>query len=330
MLAFVFTPSSYADDLRPAALFIDADGENLSLQLKRPFIKSQLMPLTLTLDHGALPLHGPKLEGELRGVLRGEPRRESGALIESWQLQRKAGLAGLHLQLSDMSDASAGVIVHVANSDGILLNTVLSPEKSSLRLGDNLQSSWLKTALDYLWLGIEHILIGWDHLLFVLCLMMIATSIKKLLWAITGFTLAHSLTLILSSLEWVQLPIAPVEAVIALSIVFLAREILVNNKNNLSLRFPVLVSSSFGLLHGFGFASVLADIGLPSGAKFTALLSFNLGVELGQLIFVAALLALYALVNKCLPKAAALWRMPTAYLCGGLACFWTLERLASF
>lgn len=187
----------------------------------------------------------------------------------------------------------------------------------------------------YTVLGVEHIWMGLDHLLFVVCLLwLVGLHWRALLLTITGFTLAHSVTLILSSLNIVQLPIAAVEASIALSILFLAREIATDKRHSIVWRYPVLVSSSFGLLHGFGFASVLRDIGLPQGEIATALLSFNLGVEVGQVIFIGAMLALYRLVLLPLfnvveqrHSSGAWWlsHVPV-YSIGVLAAYWTIER----
>lgn len=128
-----------------------------------------------------------------------------------------------------------------------------------------------------------------------------------------------------------MLPIAPVEAAIALSIVFLAAEIAKNKLHSLSLKYPVLVSSSFGLLHGFGFASVLADIGLPAQANTLALVGFNIGVEVGQLIFVAALILVFVVARRAIKSLSVeTVRLPMSYLCGSIASIWVLERLAAF
>ena len=183
----------------------------------------------------------------------------------------------------------------------------------------------------YTWLGVTHILGGFDHLLFVLCLIYISRTRKKLLWTITGFTIAHSLTLVMTTLGWVQVPIPPVEASIALSIVFLALEILKNKGGSLTLKYPVLVSSTFGLLHGFGFASVLEEIGLPENELGTALFTFNVGVELGQLLFVISLVLLKIILEKIVP----VWTMdsyrrPIGYFCGIVSMFWLIERIYIF
>jgi hydrogenase/urease accessory protein HupE len=188
-------------------------------------------------------------------------------------------------------------------------------------------------AFEYTRLGIEHIWLGLDHLLFVACLLFIARTPRRLLITITGFTAAHSLTLILSILSWVRLPVPPVEAAIALSILFLVCEIARPLANSWTWRHPVLVSSLFGLLHGFGFASVLRDIVLPQTQLPAALLTFNLGVEIGQLLFVAACLLLYAGAKRLLPHWQRLPRLPHYLACypvGTLASFWLFDRLSGF
>ena len=198
-------------------------------------------------------------------------------------------------------------------------------------------SSW-QTMQSYTVFGIEHILEGYDHLLFVLCLLLIASTVKKLMWAITGFTLAHSITLILSTLDIVQLPIVVVEAFIALSIVFLAIEIAKSSFNkpqqlSLTYRYPVVVSSSFGLLHGFGFASVLLELGLPKNDHFLALAFFNIGVELGQVFFIGGVLLLIWLVKKLTDisrERIKRYEKINAYLIGSIASMWLIERVLQF
>jgi hydrogenase/urease accessory protein HupE len=154
------------------------------------------------------------------------------------------------------------------------------------------ESTW-SIAQEYLVLGIEHILAGFDHLLFLACLILIAGSLKRILITVTGFTIAHSITLTLAALGLVQVPVPAVEAIIALSIVFLAVEIARNRRHTLAWRYPVLVASTFGFLHGFGFASVLSDIGLPQTEIPVALLFFNIGVEIGQIFFIVACIIMF-------------------------------------
>ncbi len=198
----------------------------------------------------------------------------------------------------------------------------------------------LAVAAEYTWLGIEHIWIGIDHLLFVACLLFIAKTARRLLITITGFTVAHSITLALSALDLVRIPTPPVEAAIALSVVFMAWEIARRNEHSLTHRYPVAVSSSFGLLHGFGFAAVLRDIGLPQTELPTALLFFNIGVEIGQILFVLALLAGFYVLRPALLRLLYSARdhevhwssltAPASYVIGSIASFWMIERVASF
>lgn len=190
------------------------------------------------------------------------------------------------------------------------------------------------TLWQYLQLGVLHIASGYDHLLFVACLLLLASNFKRLLLAITGFTFAHSITLALAALEIWRVPVVPTEAVIALSILFLAAELARQQQHTLAWRYPALVATLFGLLHGFGFASVLAEIGLPQGEVVVALLGFNLGVEVGQLAFVGLLLLLglgwRAWVQQPLGLTRSAATAVAAYPIGVLACFWFWQRVSEF
>ncbi len=195
-------------------------------------------------------------------------------------------------------------------------------------------------ASEYTRLGIEHIWAGLDHLLFVACLLLIANTSRQLLITVTGFTVAHSITLALSALNLVRVPTPPVEAVIALSVVFLACEIAKGDERSLTHHHPIVVSSSFGLLHGFGFATVLRDIGLPQTELLTALLFFNVGVEIGQILFVLALLIGFYAVRPVLLRLLrsgknrnVYWSsltVPASYAIGSIASFWMIERVLNF
>jgi hydrogenase/urease accessory protein HupE len=183
----------------------------------------------------------------------------------------------------------------------------------------------------YLALGVEHILLGIDHLLFVLGLLLIVRGPRMLIKTVTAFTVAHSLTLALATLGVVTVPPRPVEAAIALSILFLAVEILHARQGRIGLtyRLPWLVAFAFGLLHGLGFAGALAEIGLPAGEIPLALLFFNLGVEIGQLLFVAAVLSVRFALRR-LEVAWPAWAEPLpAYAIGTIACFWFMERTSA-
>lgn len=185
--------------------------------------------------------------------------------------------------------------------------------------------------LSYVWIGVEHIWFGFDHLLFVLCLVLLIRERTRLLWTITAFTLAHSITLGLAAMDVVQVPGPPVEATIALSIVLLAVEAIRHESGieSLTSRMPWLVALLFGLIHGLGFAGALSDIGLPPNQEIAALACFNLGVELGQLAFVAVLVGLGALAGRF----GRTWksaRLASAWASGCIASYWLVERVAGF
>lgn len=194
----------------------------------------------------------------------------------------------------------------------------------------------------YLRLGVGHILSGFDHLLFLTCLLFIARTTRRMVVVVSGFTLAHSVTLALAALNLVQVAGPPMEAAIALSIVFLATEIARGEikgigRSTITWRFPIAVSCSFGLLHGFGFAAALQDTGLPQTQVVTALLFFNLGVELGQLFFIAAVLFLVSIVRLLMGKLSVdstAFDSPStrvaAYSVGILSSYWFVERMAAF
>ncbi len=200
---------------------------------------------------------------------------------------------------------------------------VIPPQQTEWALATNPSSG--ANAMRYGRLGIVHILSGLDHLLFITLLCFVAR--QRLILTITGFTLAHSVTLALASLGVVRLSVVAVEASIALSIVFMAAELIRADRQTLLWRYPFSISAGFGLLHGFGFASVLRDIGLPEGQSGLALAAFNIGVEIGQIVFIVALLILYrSWVWLRLPQPS----MPQiAWAAGSVAAFWMWQRFAT-
>src|SRR6185503_3545457 len=194
----------------------------------------------------------------------------------------------------------------------------------------------MQVAATYLKLGVEHILRGIDHLLFVLALLILVKGTRRLVATVTAFTVAHSLTLAGATLGLVHVPGPPVEASIALSIVFVASEIMHRRqgKAGLTERFPWVVAFTFGLLHGFGFAGTLSEVGLPQTAIPVALLFFNVGVELGQLLFIASAFVVIALAQRVMCRIgvwqpAWAWRIPP-YTIGSAAMFWVIQRIAAF
>ena len=186
----------------------------------------------------------------------------------------------------------------------------------------------------YLVLGVEHILTGLDHLLYILAMLLLIKGWKRVVATMSAFTATHSLTLTAAALGWVNVPQKPVEACIALSILFVASEIVRSGKgqSGLTERWPWAISFTFGLLHGFGFAGALAEVGLPQKAIPVALLFFNLGVEVGQLIFVGAVLTIAGLVRwaagrMTIPQLNGGWRIPP-YAIGAIAAFWFIQRVS--
>lgn len=231
---------------------------------------------------------------------------------------------------------SISTVFRYTPRDGAVRTSVLPPDRLAWTVPAEPGRS--EVAHDYLRLGIEHILAGLDHLLFVAGLLLIARTGRRVLVVVTGFTLAHSVTLSLSAIGWIHVPVPPVEAAIALSILFVAHEIARGREQGLTFRYPVLVSSSFGLLHGLGFAAALSEIGLPPREIVTALLFFNLGVEVGQLLFILPLMAGGWLLGRLgvwgrvRARGAAFpaFRTLAAYAIGVPASFWLFERLSRF
>jgi len=219
------------------------------------------------------------------------------------------------------------VVVRVQWSDERRRTVVLHGERDRAALGDgNEGQSTLSLLATYLELGVEHILVGIDHVFFVVGLVLLVGLRRRLLWAITGFTVAHSLTLVASTLGWATLPQGPVEAIIALSIVLLAAEI-VQERPSLTQRVPGAVAFVFGLVHGFGFAGALQEIGVPPDHAWPALAGFNVGVELGQLGIIA-LAGILGLLARRLPRPER-WRVAAAYVGGTVASAWTIERVVA-
>ncbi len=193
------------------------------------------------------------------------------------------------------------------------------------------RSAW-QVAGDYTVLGVEHILSGFDHLTFVFALLLIVSGARRLLITVTSFTLAHSITLAAATLGMMWVPGPPVEATIALSILFLASELVKVNRGQASMtaQYPWIVAFVFGLLHGFGFAGALSDVGLPQNEVPLALLMFNVGVELGQLFFIIVIIFLIMVLRKVRTKWPVWIHQLPAYSIGGIAAFWLIERVVGF
>jgi hydrogenase/urease accessory protein HupE len=237
-------------------------------------------------------------------------------------------IAALRIEVTGLETATSDVIVRYMSGDGVMRTTTLRAGHASVtwELSDaHVWTARWGVAVTYILLGIEHILLGPDHLIFVLLLLLLVADMRALLATITGFTIGHSLTLVLAVTDVVHVPGPPVEALIALSIVQLAVAVVRDRPESPSAmaRRPWVISSVFGLLHGLGFAGALAETGLPSSGLAVALATFNVGVELGQLLFVAAVLAVMWAVPSQFRRDV---RWGLAYIAGAVAAYWLVER----
>jgi hydrogenase/urease accessory protein HupE len=266
---------------------------------------------------------GCSVDGVVRSYVVEDARVQLADIVCSGPLANRVfTVAGLEATQTD-------VLLRIDYIDGSSFTHRLVPDAPSVTIPAD-PSAW-EVAKTYLGLGIEHILLGPDHLLFVLALLLIVRGVRRLVATITAFTAAHSLTLAAATLGLVSVPTAAVEATIALSILFVATELARRTGTDrapptLTARFPWVVAFTFGLLHGFGFAGALSEIGLPRGAIPLALLFFNVGVEVGQLVFIGAVVGAGWVVHRAgltLPRG--LPRL-AAYVIGSVAAFWVFER----
>lgn len=256
-----------------------------------------------------------------------QARVEGLVLIAESRLSCSRELAGSQIGLSGMDATFTDALLRVAPLSRPVQAARLTQNQAMVEVA-TVPDSW-EVARSYFVLGVIHILEGYDHLLFVIALVLLIRQPMMVVKAATAFTLAHSITLVGSTLGLVGLAQAPVEALIALSIVFLAVEIVKRDPDhpNLAERAPWIVAFLFGLIHGFGFAGALREIGLPESDVPTALLTFNLGVEAGQLVIIAAVLAALELLRRFAPKALDPATLTATYAIGITSSFWFIERL---
>ncbi len=309
---------SWSHEIRPAYLQIVQVTENsYNVYWKIPRMGDAVPKIQ--------PIFHPSFSMELLK----DPNITPDSVIYSYKISSEEILQGTILTIEGLNKTLIDVLVNVTYLNGQKVTLMLQPDKdASIIPGETSTYDVIKT---YSKLGIEHILLGIDHLLFVLALIMITKGKWRILKTITAFTLAHSITLSLAALGYVNFPTAPVEAVIALSIVFLAVEIVknLNGKETLTSQKPWLVAFTFGLLHGFGFAGALADIGLPHQDIPWALAFFNIGVEIGQIAFVLVVLLFIKLLSYKKNWPVIVKKIP-AYAIGSMAAFWLIERVVRF
>ncbi len=319
-MAAVSSPGALAHEARPAYLELSAQNPGVFEVLwRRPMRGERVLAMQ------------PVLPGHCAVVGKRAHYAQPDALVERWTVDcGKNGLVGYAIGIDGLQATLTDVLVRVAFADGVTHTQVLRPNATVFTV-KGAPSKW-EVIDDYFRLGVEHILGGIDHLLFVLALLIIVEGTRRLIATVTAFTLAHSITLAAATLGWVHVPQKPVEAVIALSIVFVAGEILHGwqGRPGITRRLPWLVAFTFGLLHGFGFASALAEVGLPQKEIPLALLTFNVGVEAGQILFIIAVLGLFHIIKRVI-KTEPRWAVPaTAYGIGGIAAFWVIERVNGF
>jgi hydrogenase/urease accessory protein HupE len=251
-----------------------------------------------------------------------------GAFLGRGTLECPGGLAGKTLAIAGLEATVTDVLVRIHHQDGREETHLLRPVSPSITLGA--ATSGGERAAAYLLLGVQHILLGVDHLLFVLGLMLIVSDRWMLLKTITSFTLAHSITLAVATLGYASAPLPPLNAAIALSILFLGPEIVRRwrGETSLTIRHPWVVAFAFGLLHGFGFASGLTTMGLPRAEIPQALLLFNVGVEIGQLFFVFLILGLERSFRTLEIRWPRFAEALPGYAVGSLGAYWTIQRTA--
>jgi hydrogenase/urease accessory protein HupE len=310
-----------AHEARPAYLELtETLPDRYDIVWRTPVSAGQRLPVVLQLPDGVTTVVEPRL------------REFADSVVERRIIAAPGGLGGKRIEFVGLQATITDVLVRVQTRDGARSTTLVNPSRPWMEIVPAHGSFTVAGA--YLMHGIEHILLGYDHLLFVLALILIVRNLRVLIATVTAFTVAHSITLALATLGVVHVPGPPVEATIALSILLLACQIARSRAGEPSptARWPWLVAFSFGLLHGFGFAGALSEIGLPRGDIPLALLTFNVGVEIGQLIFIAAVLVSLALARR-IPIHHDLSRhaLPVAtYAIGTLAAFWFVERVAGF
>ena len=314
-IALLVAKAAFAHPLAPALLELrEAASGKVEVTWKRSALRvpgSDLQPI--------LPSDCPVLEA---------PRvEEQGtAMLAHWTIDcGQAGIVGRTLRIDDQGPARIDTLVRIELADGRQIQRVLRRSEPSMVVPA--RASRLTVFLDYLTIGFEHILSGADHLLFVFGLFLLCSGIAPLAKTVTAFTVGHSITLSLAALGYARFPSGPIEVLIAATVLALAVDLARDEARPTWMRrFPWPMALVFGLLHGLGFAGALREVGLPDGEIPMALFSFNVGIEIGQLTFVAALLALTPLVRRIpipLPRRVAVYAM------GSLAAFWMIERGAA-
>jgi hydrogenase/urease accessory protein HupE len=319
LLLLLFVTPGWAHEVRPAYLELhEIRSGEFQVLWKVPMRGDRQLALT------------PTFSGKTNNSTPIATIERNGAAVQTWRLTADDPLPGQLVRIVGLEGTMTDTLVRVEFNDGTNWVKRLTPGEPAAVIP--LQPDGWAVTGEYFGLGVEHILLGIDHLLFVLALLLITRGGWALVKTVTAFTVAHSITLVAATLGFVQVPVAPVEAIIALSIVFVASEIVHSRRgrDGITARAPWIVAFIFGLLHGFGFAGALSQVGLPQEQIPLALLFFNIGVEAGQLIFVTVVLGVIAL-SRSVRFATPRWLpLVPAYAIGTLAMFWVIQRVATF
>ena len=317
-LPWLWVTPANADELRPGYMeFTQKTATDWSLVWRSP------MRGGVTRDTRPVLPQGCAIVGDIRREL------SEATLIERSTVRCSGPVAGKRIGLANFGASQTDVLVRIAIRGRPIQAIRLTAAESTTVIAE--RPDMTQVAQTYFVTGVEHILFGYDHLLFVVALVLLLDGLVTVAKAVTAFTVAHSITLVGTTLGLLGLPQAPVEAVIALSIMFLAVEVIKKTPDEprLAERVPWIVAFLFGLLHGFGFAGALKEIGLPETDVPTALLMFNVGVEVGQLLIVLSTIAAVALVGRLLPRFQRLAIIASTYVIGSIAAFWFIERFAA-
>jgi hydrogenase/urease accessory protein HupE len=311
-----------ADEFRPAYLQLtQTSADSYDVLWKAPALDES----TTLKVHPVFPV-GVTEQGSRRSTF------ANGTIRQRWRITVPGGLNGKTIAFPGMAESRIDILARLQRLDGSVQLERILPSRPSFVA--RASPGAFEVGKTYTVIGIEHILLGFDHLLFVLALVIIVNSTRRLLVTITAFTVAHSITLSLATLGVLHVPGPPVEAFIALSIVFVAGEIIHQRqgREGLASRKPWAVALAFGLLHGLGFAGALAQVGLPENSIPVALLFFNIGVEIGQVLFIIAVIAVYKALSTLFAKRFDLARLTpiSAYAIGGVASYWVFERVSGF
>ncbi len=319
----IVATQAYSHALQPGFLELRlVDTDQYSVLWKKPADRGKPMAISAVLPENCEQPKPPQLVWD------------GAAYLARWTTRCTGGLEGEKIAIEGLDQTSTDVLVRYDFSDGTAQSRRLTAGNSSFMIPS--VPSAFEVVRTYLVLGFKHILEGIDHLMFVLALLILVNGKRRLVITVTAFTLAHSLTLVGATLGFVRVPGPPVEAAIALSIMFVASEIIHGRSGNpgLTEQYPWVVAFIFGLLHGLGFAGALAQIGLPQSSIPIALLFFNVGVEIGQIFFIVCVFLLIGLgrllVSRFSMPEFRLLRNVPPYFIGSAAAFWTIQRLVSF